>query len=279
MSEKHQIFIESMVKMSKVSPDYVEPLKAITKCYVINEGLDFSDIKAKAKGYADKMRTFADTAKERIMKDPAKVEIPDQNGITKFDEALLEIDKRDFNKDYGEFMNVTNKLTTFLRIHGTQLFHRLISSPEFKNALKRGEYLDSLKQKTKADVALAESVNKAMQFVAVLESVASMGYRNLAKGVYDAYFLTESTFGVNTKNLFESSFSAMEAAELAEQAVDVSPDEVENKFFPFIEKCIIKHGRSLWERYLKSENFKWAVAWGNIMDGEDHMRTDAYGSV
>jgi hypothetical protein len=39
MSEKHQIFIESMVKMSKVSPTYVEPLKAITKCYIINEGL------------------------------------------------------------------------------------------------------------------------------------------------------------------------------------------------------------------------------------------------
>ena len=107
MSEKHQIFIESMVKMSKVSPTYVEPLKAITKCYIINEGVDIHNVGASVKKTSDDLM-------------------------------------------------------------------------------------------------------KAMQFVAVLESVADMGYRDLAKSVYDVYCITENSYGDGKRTLFESEFTDMD---------------------------------------------------------------------
>ena len=105
MSEKHKVFIESMVRLGKVSPAYVEPLKSITKCYIINEGVDIRNIDA------------ADNS--------------------------------------------------------------------------------------------ADSVDKSMRFVAVLESVADLGFRDLAKSVYDTYCITESEFG-GKKTLFESTFTDME---------------------------------------------------------------------
>lgn len=106
MSEKHKVFIESMVRLGKVSPAYVKPLKAITKCYIINEGIDIHDVGASA-------CTTDDTAKD-------------------------------------------------------------------------------------------------MQFIAVLESIADMGFRDLAKSVYDTYCITESTFGNGKTTLLESTFTDME---------------------------------------------------------------------
>ena len=38
MNEKQQIFIESLVSMSKEVPEYIEPLKTIAKSYIITEG-------------------------------------------------------------------------------------------------------------------------------------------------------------------------------------------------------------------------------------------------
>ena len=40
MSFKHRAFVESLVKMGKARPEYVPALKALTKCYLINEGID-----------------------------------------------------------------------------------------------------------------------------------------------------------------------------------------------------------------------------------------------
>ncbi len=40
MSYKHRVFLESLVKMGKVRPEYVPALKVLAKCYIINEGID-----------------------------------------------------------------------------------------------------------------------------------------------------------------------------------------------------------------------------------------------
>lgn len=258
MEYRQQIFIESLVKMGKECPECVEPLKAIAKSYIITEGI------------TDYLRK----AKERLMKDPSKVEFPTkEDAISYEDKVMLKVDQDTFNKEYSVFRKNVEKLVNYLRQFGSRLFDKCEKADYFQKAERKGAYLDEVKKKYKMKNLVAESIEKSMQFVSVLESVAAMGYPALAQNVFDAYSATES-MGVSTCDMFESSFSKdsrmVDPAEYDPSDVKVASEEITTKVMPGIAAFIARHGKSVWDNVKNSNYFKFAMKWAAIMNGVNH---------
>lgn len=260
MAEKHKIFIESMVKMSKVSPDYVAPIKAITESYVINEGI------------IDWFKGFANKTKETLKNDPAKVVSYQQDvPLSPNDKMLLRTDQASFDKDYRIFHKALTWLNSYLSQFGDTEYINYIMKPDFDKAIRRGGYIDNIRQKAGIPNPVLEAVNRAMQFCAVLESVSALGFHDVAKGAYDTYMITEANMGIPTKFMFESAFNDSEALmEMAhtpeEKEREAKANEILNTtVMPIIARYIFKHGRAAWDKYLKSSNYRMAKHYAEII--------------
>lgn len=265
MEYRQKIFIESLVKMGKECPECVEPLKAIAKSYIITEGI--TDYLKKAKEYAGK-------AKELLSKDPIKAEFSkSDDSISNEDKIMLKVDKDTFNKEYSVFRKNVEKLVNYLRQFGSRLFDKCEKADYFQKAERRGAYLDEVKKKFRMKNPVAESIEKSMQFVSVLESIAAMGYPALAQNVFDAYSVTEN-LGVSTCDLFESSFSKdsrfVDPKEYDPQDVKVASEEITTKVMPAIAAFIARHGKSVWDNVKNSNYFKFAMKWAAIMNGVNY---------
>jgi hypothetical protein len=269
MSEKHQIFIESMVKMSKVSPDYVAPLKAITESYVINEGI------------VDWFKGFANKTKETLKNDPAKVVSYQQDTpLSPNDKMLLRNDEASFDNDYRIFHKALNWLNKYLAHFGDAEYIDYVMKPEFDKAIRRGGYIDNIRQKAGVPNPVTEAVNRAMQFCAVLECISSMGFHDVAKGAYDAYMITEESMGTPTRFMFESSFNDADA--LMEMSATPEQKALKNKakeilnstVMPTIARFIFKHGKAAWDKFLHSSNYRMAKHYA-----EQIRKSGAYGAV
>jgi hypothetical protein len=269
MSEKHQIFIESMVKMSKVSPDYVAPIKAITESYVINEGI------------VDWFKGFANKAKDVLKNDPAKLASYTQDiPLSPNDKMILRSDKETFDTDYRMFHKALNALNMYLSNFGDTEYINYVMKPEFDKAIRRGGYVDNIRKKAGIPNPVTEAVNRAMQFCAVLESISAMGFNDVAKSAYETYMITEAAMGIPTKFMFESSFNdaaaIMEMARTPEQKERESKanDILNGKIMPIIARFIAKHGRAAWDKFLRSSNYRMAKS------SAEKIRTGmAYGAV
>jgi len=269
MSEKHQIFIESMVKMSKVSPDYVAPLKAITESYVINEGI------------VDWFKGFANKTRESLKNDPSKVVSYQQDTpLSPNDKMLLRNDKESFDTDYRIFHKALKWLNAYLSNFGDTEYIDYVMKPEFDRAIRRGGYIDNIRQKAGVPNPINEAVDRAMQFCAVLECISSMGFHDVAKGAYETYMITEDGMGIPTKFMFESAFNDAEV--LTEMAA--TPEQKERKkkakeifnstVMPTIARFIFKHGKAAWDKFLKSSNYRMAKHYA-----EEIRKSGAYGTV
>lgn len=265
MDERQKIFIESMVRMGRECPEYVEQLKAITKSYIITEGI--TDYLNKAKSYAGKAKKFLTT-------DPSKVDIPESgDSISYQDKVLLKVDKDTFQREYGVFRKNVEKLINYMRQFGTALVKKCVNAKYFQDAENEGAHLDEIKRKASMKDPVGEAIEKSMQFVAVLESISAMGYPALAKNVYEAYMVTED-MGISVCDLFESSFSKdarmVKPSEYNPADVKAASEEISTKVMPGIASFIKRHGKSAWDQVKKSTNFQFALKWANIMNGVTH---------
>ena len=260
MNEKQHIFIESLVGMSKVVPEYTEPLKTIAKSYIITEG------------FGDKIKQFGSKVKNALTTDPSKVEMPQQTGLSEGDKKLIEQDQATFKQDYMQFLDDVKTLKFHIHAYGDAAFMAYISDKEkynFDDAIRKGRYLDMIKKRAGIPDVVQEAIDRVLMFDAVLESVASMGYMSLAKSVHDAYEVVELNHGIPTKYLVESAFDDMDALmEMVKTSEQMAKEETENNriigtVMPRIANFIAKHGYSIWEKVLKSLTFRAASQVGS----------------
>lgn len=268
MSEKHQIFIESMISLSKVSPDFVEPLKSITKCYVINEGI------------VDWFKKFASKAKTALTADPTKEPTAPEVALSQNDKMLLRADNETFANDYRQFHNALSDLNRYLSQFGDTEYINYVMSPTFDKAIRRGGYIDAIRRKAGMPNPVMEALDRAIRFCAVLEGISSMGYPSLAKSVYDSYAITEGQMGIPTGMLFVSKFNdpktLVEMAHTAdEKATEQKANyELNNRIMPTIARFIAKHGKLAWNKFLNSSNYKMAKRYAEII-----RRNGIYGGI
>ena len=268
MNEKQHIFIESLVGMSKVVPEYTEPLKTIAKSYIITEG------------FGDKIKQFGSKVKNALTTDPSKVEMPQQTGLSEGDKKLIEQDQATFKQDYMQFLDDVKTLKFHIHAYGDAAFMTYISDKEkynFDDAIRKGRYLDMIKKRAGIPDVVQEAIDRVLMFDAVLESIASMGYMSLAKHVHDAYEVVELNHGIPTKYLVESAFDDMDALmEMVKTSEQMAKEQTENNriigtIMPRIANFIAKHGYSIWEKVLKSLTFRAATQAGSdIRKGVRH---------
>ena len=260
MEERQRIFIESMVKMSKALPQYAEPIKAITKGYIINESIkDFSKyIAGKVK---DKVASGVEKVKE-YMKEPDDLAPVEQkpSAPKPLDQNELDHLKKlnsTRQSDMMLFHNDLKSLLFHLNQFGDEAYLTYIMQPSWDEALKVGAKVDEMRARANANNQLMEAVTRAMQFVAVLESVAAMGYEQLAKNVYSIYNITEASMGTPTEFLINTSlYDTQSLMEMVKSPTQKANEANANKrletiTMPNIERFIRKQGRSSWDAFLK----------------------------
>lgn len=258
MEDRHQIFIESMVKMSKEVPEYTEPLKTITKSYIVTEGL------------LDSIKNIG----KKMMTDPAKVDaMSEQDYISNVDKELVHKDLTTFKHDYSVFLDDVKRLEDHIAKYGDGAFMQYISDPKYKFdfALRRGNYIDMLKKRMGVPNMIAEAIDKALMFNAVLECVASKGYMNVATHVHRAYNEIQKGFGVPTTYFVESAFDDVDAilemvktdAQKAEESAQ--NNEIIGTIMPRIAAFIANHGKIAWDKVIKSPKYLEAKRKGEII--------------
>lgn len=255
MSEKHRIFVESMVKMGKAVPEYVQPLKSITKSYIINEGID------------EPIRRYMNKAKSLFTNEPKDVVYPKITNCPLSNEELdlLNKESKDFKSDYMSFQTSLKELIFHLNTFGDEAYIRYIMSPAFDNALAQGAKIDALRKRARRPHPLSESIDKTMRFLSVLESIDAMGYHALAKSVHDTYMQLENDYGLSTRYIVESMFDDIEPitemVKTPEQKIQES--NMNNRLWsitmPNIARFIAKHGRWAWDRFLQQTQYKFAM--------------------
>lgn len=253
MSEKHRIFVEQMGKIGHEFPQYVEPLKTITKSYLITEGI------------ADKLKSFGN---KLVHHEPPKPEPLQANPyrISDTDRALLAKDRETFMNDYQMFQFDLKTLILHLQKFGDSAFMQFVTDPRynFDRALRRGEYIDELHERAHVPSMLAEAVERTIMFDAVLESVAALGYAELAKTVHKTYSILESDMGISTRYIVESVFDDMDVLlEMVKTDTQRHDEEYANRgllstTLPRIASFIANHGKAAWDKFLASNAYQFA---------------------
>lgn len=251
MSLKHRIFVESMVKMGRKVPEYVEPLKAITKGYLITEGI-VGDIVSKVKNkFAQPELQYPEDLSKKSYRE--RLAVSSKVPPTPEETELMRRDRATFNEDYHAFQDAIKSLLMYICKYGQKAFVEYVTRPEFDAALARGRRLDNIRPNP-----LIESVEQAQSFFYLLENMAKIGYDTLAKAVYESYMITEDAMGHSVRFLAESSFStpihAMTREELMEEAD--AKKELFSHTMPCIERFIANHGVYAWNKFLGSSALK-----------------------
>ena len=258
MEERQRIFIESMVKMSKALPQYAEPIKAITKGYIINEG-----IKDFGKSVAGKVKDKVSTGVQKVKK--YMTEPVDMGTQVQKPEAPKPLDQKELDhlkkinstrqSDMMLFQNDLKSLLFHLNQYGDEAYFKYVMQPSWDETLKIGAQVDNMRKRANANNQLMEAVTRAMQFVAVLESVAAMGYEQLAKNVYSVYNITEASMGTPTELLINTAlYDAQSLMDMVKSPARKAEEADANRrletiTMPNIERFIRKQGRSPWDAF------------------------------
>lgn len=264
MEERQRIFIESMAKMAKAVPEYEEPLKAITKSYIINEGIkDFAGkMKDRVSGGMQKVKDYVTKPVDMStpVQKPAVLKPLDQNEL----EHMKKLNATR-QSDLMLFQNDLKSLLFHLNQYGDEAYFNYVMKPSWDETLKIGARIDNMRKRANANNQLMEAVNRAMQFVAVLESVASLGYEELAKNVYSVYNITEASMGTPTELLISTSlYDAQSLMEMVKSPARKAEEADANRrletiTMPNIERFIRKHGRSSWDAFQQHPSYKIAM--------------------
>ena len=94
---------------------------------------------------------------------------------------------RSFEYDYKQLGKNCITIIGLSKVYGSSLFKKLISSPEFKSAMKLGDILDSTRKNP-----LLEMVEKRHSFMHFLESLKNNDNKLLISDIMKLYVLTEA---------------------------------------------------------------------------------------